>query len=179
MIPVTSPRVTSSLPESYSSILPDEIITCISSHLLSAIHTKRYAEACKIGIEFMATPNPGSVGNKRMQLLKLECLLEDRLCWFKIALRIVRSPWKDLASFAGTCKRFHRIVRSEIYSDRAIRKKIILAEDRICTFRFLLATGKTTAARIASKIKDLQPFVFVICGTEFSIEWPSYRFKKC
>jgi hypothetical protein len=104
--------------------------------------------------------------------------MEVRLSWFKIALQILRSPWRDLASFARTCKRVHRIIHSEIYSNRALLKKIILAEDRIHALRFLLATGKETAAIIASRIKDLKPFTFVICGTEFSIQRPSYRCKK-
>lgn len=176
MIPtVTSPRV--KFPENSSS-MPDEIMTCISLYLLSAVNTHRYAEACKTGIEFWATRNPESVSTNRIRLLRLERLMEDRLSWFKTELRIVRSPWKDLASFAGTCKRVHRILHSEIYSDRALLKKIILAEDRIHALCFLLATGKETAAIVASRIKDLEPFTFVIWGTKFSIEWPFYRCKK-
>ena len=174
MIPtITSPRSNPGLPVDPISILPEEIITCVASCFISAVSTDRYAEAYKIGVEFRARPKPKniSIERKRKRLLTLKCLMEDRLSWFKTDLRIVRSPWKDLASFALTCKRVHGIVHSKIYSKPAILEKINLAEERFWALRFLLTTGKEKVAAIASKIKDLQPFNFVLFGIEFSIEY--------
>jgi hypothetical protein len=175
MIPtVASPHIYSNsiLPEGPISILPDEIITSIFSCLISAITTKRYAEACKLTVAFRNLPKPGSTNNEQMRwrLLRLKCFMGDKLSWFKTDLRIVRSPWKDLASFAGTCKRFHKLVHSKIYSDQAIPEEKNLAEEQICAFTFLIVTGKETISIVASRIKALQPLSFVFFGIEFSIE---------
>jgi hypothetical protein len=182
MIPIAaSPHVNSnsSLPGVSISILPDEIITSISSCLISAVNTKRYAEACKMTVEFGSIPKSGNHEQMRRLLRRLNCLMGDKLSWFKIDLRVVRSPWKDLASFAGTCKCIHKLVHSKIYSNPALPEERNLAEEQICALSFLLTMGKAKAAIIASRIKDLEPFAFVICGIEFSIEWTPYRCEKC
>ncbi len=143
--------------------LPDETIECISSCIILAANWKSgfqciQKEKQQDLIEFVTIPKGFTLkqlqnDTQLAQLLKDKLQVDDKFARIATDHSEKLLPWRDLASFAGTCKRIYSIVNSKVYSDLSIMKVREFTNGQICLFNLLKLKAECTSDLLALDIQ--------------------------